>query len=197
MDQRILVTSDHRITRARAQVAIAAAVLSVVVACSPAHAGDVVMEWNQIALAATVTAGQGALPQIRSMAIVHVAVHDALNAMSGEYYTYRTARRPPAGASADAAAIAAAHRALSSLFPAQAPALDAARDASLAARALSSSDPGIAFGAAVAADIVALRESDLSAQAQFAYAAPDAGQPGVWVAIGTAPAQLPGWGNVG
>ena len=34
-----------------------------------AAANDVVMEWNQIALAAT--AAQGPVPQIRSMAIVH------------------------------------------------------------------------------------------------------------------------------
>ena len=41
--------------------------------CSP------LMEWNQNALSATMTAGQGALPQIRSMAIVHASVHDAVN----------------------------------------------------------------------------------------------------------------------
>ena len=44
-----------------------------------ASADDVVMEWNQIALAATVTAGQGPLPQVRTMAIVQVSVHDAVN----------------------------------------------------------------------------------------------------------------------
>ena len=39
----------------------------------PASADDAVMEWNQIALAATVTAGQGPVPQIRTMAIVQIA----------------------------------------------------------------------------------------------------------------------------
>ena len=45
---------------------------------------NAVMEWNQIALAATVKAGQGPLPQARSMTIVQVAVHDAVNAITGE-----------------------------------------------------------------------------------------------------------------
>ena len=38
-----------------------------------AGADDAVMEWNQIALAATVTEGQGPVPQIRTMAIVQVS----------------------------------------------------------------------------------------------------------------------------
>lgn len=49
---------------------------------------DAVMDWNQIALAATVTAGQGAIPQVRSMTIVQVAVNDAVNGITGEHGTY-------------------------------------------------------------------------------------------------------------
>ena len=96
----------------------------------PARADDAVLEWNQIALAATVTAAQGPLPQIRTMAIVHVSVHDAVNAITCDYRTYLSIGCGPWG-SPEAAAIAAAHRALVGLFPAQAPALDAARTASL------------------------------------------------------------------
>ena len=44
--------------------------------------------------------------------------------------------------------------------------------------------------------ILAARSSDGSAQAQFPYTAPGAGEPGVWVAVGPAPALLPGWSNV-
>ena len=57
-------------------------------------------------------------------------------------------------------------------------------------------DPGIEFGEAVAAVVLALRAGDGSAQAQFPYTAPGAGNPGVWVAVGAAPPVLPGWGNV-
>lgn len=160
-----------------------------------ARADDPVMEWNQIALAATVTATQGPLPQIRTMAIVHIAVHDAVNAITCQYRTYLTIRCGSWG-TPEAAAIGAAHRALVGVFPAQAQALNDARTASLAAHGLTASDPGVAFGAEVADAILARRATDGSAQAQFPYTAPGAGNPGVWVPVGSAPALLPGWGNV-
>jgi hypothetical protein len=174
------------------------AALSVIVLLGtsvPARADDAVMEWNQIALATTVTAGQGPIPQIRTMAIVEVSVHDAVNAITCDYRTYLPIRCGWWGAP-DAAAIAAAHRALVSLLPAQAAALDQARAASLAARGFTDKSPGVAFGEAVAAVIVAIRSNDGAAQAQFPYTAPGAGTPGVWVPVGPAPPATPGWGKV-
>ena len=120
-----------------------------------ANADDAVMEWNQIALAATVTAGQGPVPQLRTMAIVQVSVHDAVNAITCDYRTYLSIRCGPWG-TPEAAAIGAAHRALLGLLPAQEPALIAARDASLAAHGLTDSDPGVAFGEAVADVLLAV-----------------------------------------
>jgi len=158
--------------------------------------GDAVMEWNQIALAATVTAGQGPVPQARSMTIVQVSVHDAVNAITRKHSTYLSHGPTPAGAAPEAAAIAAGHRSLVTLFPLQSAALDAARAASLAARGLTEANPGIARGESVAAAILAARSNDGASTAQFPYVAPGAGTPGVWVAIGTTPALLPGWGNV-
>jgi hypothetical protein len=190
-----------RITRgpgwaARRLVATAGMVLGLFVTSPAAHEADAVLEWNQIALAATVTAGQGPVPQIRTMAIVHVSVHDAVNAVSRRYKTYLDIDRIRWGASADAAAIAAAHHALVSVFPAQALALNDARKASLAARGLSDADPGIMVGEAIATEVLKRRSNDGSAQAQFPYTAPGAGDPGVWVPVGTAQALLPGWGSV-
>ncbi|HEU4693259.1 MAG TPA: vanadium-dependent haloperoxidase [Vicinamibacterales bacterium] len=177
-------------------VAAAAVLVTLLATCPTAHASDPVIEWNQIALAATVSANQGPLPQIRSMAIVHVSIHDAVNALTGDYDTYLNFRHRRWGASADAAAIAAAHYALVNLFPPQAGALNTARATSLAAHGVSESDPGIRFGEAVAAAVLKRRSMDGSAQAQFPYTAPGAGSPGVWVATSTAPALLPGWGSV-
>ena len=57
--------------------------------------------------------------------------------------------------------------ALIGLFPTQAPDLNAAREASLAARGLSENSPGILFGEAVAEVILAVRSTDGAAQAQF------------------------------
>jgi hypothetical protein len=95
-----------------------------------------------------------------------------------------------------AAAIAAAHYALRTLFEAHADSLDASYAASLAAHAVSPTDPGIDFGRSVAAGIVLLRADDHSAEAKFEYTPPGAGTPPVWEPIGTTPALLPGWGAV-
>jgi hypothetical protein len=67
---------------------------------------------------------------------------------------------------------------------------------SLAAHGLSDDNPGIAFGESAAAAILAARANDNSAQAQYDYTVPGAGNPGVWTRINNAPALLPGWGNV-
>jgi len=181
-------------TLKRTRALVLAATL--LVAPRVAGANDVVLDWNEIALAASVTAAQGANPQTRTMAIVQVAIHDAVNGITRKYQLYGRPGRAPFGASADAAAIAAAHHALRQLFPLQAATLDAAREASLASRGLSEADPGIGFGESVAAAIVALRLGDGAAQATFPYTAPGAGSPGVWVPVGTAAPVLPGWGEV-
>ena len=181
-------------------IRIGAAILGILAACPltshAVSAGDAVVEWNRIALAATVTAAQGPVPQLRSMTIAQVAMHDAVNLVTGKHRTYFSHGATPAGASADAAAIAAAHETLASLFPAQILALDAARAASLAARKLTEADPGIPLGESVAGAILSARANDGAALAQFPYTAPGSGTPGVWVAIGTTPPLLPGWGSV-
>ena len=112
---------------------IAAAPADARQSCSP------VMDWNAHALQATVTANQGALPQIRSLAIVHVAMHDALNALQPTYDTYLPVAGAPADASSEAAVIAAAHQALKRLFPLQADDLGLKRSASLASCSCTSS----------------------------------------------------------
>ena len=164
-----------------------------------AVASDAVLDWNQIALSATVTAGQGAVPQTRSMAIVHVAVHDAVNAITGRYRTYLSHAAPPVGADPEAAAIGAAHSALIRLFSSSSAikdTLNAARAAALASRGLTDADPSVVFGDSVGAAIFMNRSNDGAAQANFPYVAPGAGLPGVWIAVGTAPIVLPGWGYV-
>ena len=160
---------------------------------------DAVMDWNQIALAATVTAGQGAIPQVRSMTIVQVAVNDAVNGITGEHGTYLSHGTAPAGASPEAATITAAHSALVTVFAANdslVSSLNTARSASLAAQGLTEADPGVEWGERVAAAILSARSTDGAAQAQVPFTAPGGGTPGVWVAIGTAAPQLAGWGRV-
>jgi hypothetical protein len=157
--------------------------------CSP------VMEWNQNALKGTVTAAQGALGQIRSMAIVHASMHDAVNSITGEYKTYLPAGSAPAGASPEAATIAAANYALTKLFPSQG--WDSMLEPSLAGCGLTVTNPGVVAGRAAASAVLASRPADEVRNAAYdAYIAPGAGSPGVWVKVGAAPPASPRWGQM-
>ncbi|KQY50467.1 vanadium-dependent haloperoxidase [Lysobacter sp. Root494] len=88
----------------------------------PAKA-DSVTDWNGIAASPQVLARFGAPQfQFRAMAIVQVAVHDALNTIQPRYQTYDNLPAAAAGASPDAAVAAATRTALLGLFSALAPA---------------------------------------------------------------------------
>ena len=176
-----------------------AAVLFCLSMAGTAGAGDTcspVMEWNQYALQATMAAAQGALPQIRSMAIVHASMHDAVNGITGEYRTYLPAPAATVGASPEAAAIAAANYALTQLFPSQG--WDTRLEPSLATCGLTLTNPGVVVGRAAAAAVLASRPVDEVKQAaDDGYVAPGAGLPGVWVKVGDAPPPVsPKWGHM-
>lgn len=170
----------------------------------PVPAEDPVAEWNKyaatLALAPSPTPAPAPVQQTRLMAIVQVSVHDAVNGITGEYETYLKPLAPPANASPEAAAISAAYHSLAALFPDRSPhpslSLEQLFMASLASRGISPANPGVAYGQAVAASILALRANDGAAGAQFAYNAPNVGVPGVWQRLNNAPALLPGWGSV-
>ena len=160
-------------------------------------ASDPVKDWNLIAASRTLAASPLPAPvaQARIMAIVQLAVHDAVNTITGEFETYRNRGRAPAGATANAAAIAAAYNAIKGLLGASA-SLDADYLDSLADYSINSTDPGLTFGRNVALAVLASRAGDGASTAQFPYTPPGAGQPGVWVPLGTQVALLAGWGGV-
>ena len=165
-----------------------------------AAASDPVTEWNQIAVSLTLssTAALSPVQQSRVMAIAQVAMHDAVNGITRKYETYLPAADAPTNATAEAAAIAAAHRGLRSLFqnPAQQSMLDTAYATSLASHGIAPDDPGLDYGRAAADAILAARANDGASTAQFDYQVPGAGDPGVWTRINNVPALLPGWGDV-
>jgi VCPO second helical-bundle domain len=191
---------NYRISR-RISVFVLPAVLfwsaGYVQAQSPAT--DPVLEWNANMIEATSTATTSGLIQSRWAAIVHVSIFDAVNSFTGDAEPYRGMQvTPQAGATVEAAVIAAAHYALVHLLPDQQSTLDTQYASSLAARRLATSDPGIEVGEKAAAAVLALRANDGSAAAQFPYTAPGSGNPGVWTPTppALAPALLPGWGKV-
>jgi len=137
-----------------------ALVLVALLAAGSARA-DVLSDWTDIALTAVTTAKQPPHLQSRTMAMVHVAMFDTIDAVDARYAPYKVKAVPSVGTSADGAAAVAAHDILVALFPAQTASLDASQDISLVrvtnpdVRASS-----VALGQRVAAAILALRASD-------------------------------------
>lgn len=95
-------------------------------------AADVVTDWNEKAVVAAYTARITPDMQARANAMVHLAMFEAINAISPRFTPYRGQLRAEPGASPVAAGAAAAHHVLVKLFPDQAKDFDAALQTSLA-----------------------------------------------------------------
>ena len=155
---------------------------------------DVVTDWNAIMQSTVATSN--AFVQSRSAAIAQIAVFEAVNSISMEFPPYIVTLWVPPDASVDAAAIAAAHKALVALHPAATASLDAAYATAIQALPDDQSRlDGIAVGEAAANAILALRAADGSTSA-VSYV-PGAA-PGDWRPTPPAmlPALLPNWGQV-
>ena len=80
---------------------------------------DVISDWNAIGVTACLTARRGPASYV-DLAYMHLAVYDAVNAIDGEYSVFAVSPSTvPAGASQEAAAVAAAYKVLIALFPSQ------------------------------------------------------------------------------
>jgi membrane-associated phospholipid phosphatase len=147
---------------------------------------DPVLDWNVIAVDTAVADGQNPFAQARFAAITQVAVFEAVNAITGDYRPYLGSIVAPHGASANAAAVQAAYRVLSTYFPASASTLEPARASSLAAIPDGQAKiDGIATGEAAANALIALRANDGSSPAQFKTPGPPV--PGEWQATVSCP----------
>lgn len=103
----------------------------------------------------------------RAMAIVHIAIFDALNAIVGGYKSYTGVAAARGATSLHAAIAQAAHDTLASLYPAQVVLLDAELDADLAQVASGPArNHGIELGQRAAAAILQLRATDGSDHAE-------------------------------
>jgi hypothetical protein len=136
---------------------------------------DSLHRWNQIAIDASgldhtpVAAGEhrvfgeqlGPARASRAMAIVHIAMFDAVNGITGGYESYTGVKGKGGAASLDAAISRAAHDTLVVLFPSQASAFDAflASDLARIGSKTQKAD-GIDLGRRAAAAILALRVAD-------------------------------------
>ena len=102
----------------------AAALLAVTVASRASV--DEVIRWNQIATDASTVENTNPLTESCVFAILHVAIHDAVNNVESRYEPYLPRTSLAASASIDAAIASAAHATLVALLPASKVSFDAA-----------------------------------------------------------------------
>jgi len=122
---------------------------------------DEVTKWNIVTTNAAFAAGQSPPVQTRTYAIVHIAIHDALNAIDRRNSPYSLEMLAVSGASTTAAIAAAARDTLVALIPSQGESIEKTYSEALAevsdgaARA-----GGVAIGRAAAALILSRRNGD-------------------------------------
>ena len=96
--------------------------------------GNAVTQWNAVATEAfTPSQGTNPMAQSRTLAILHAAIHDALNAIDRRFEAYTPGLPAAPGASVEAAVAAAARDVLVALLPEQAALVEAAYGRALAA----------------------------------------------------------------
>ena len=156
-------------------------------------AQNAVTEWNNIAVT-TALAGNSAIPPNNPngtalyLAYVHLAIHDAVNAIQHRYKPYGPAFTAPAGASLDAAVASAAYRMLQFHFPDQKDALTTRYKYSLAVLPESGKLDGVTAGMTAAQHIIDMRAND-GHGANVPYTYPSVPTPSIW--IPTPPAFAP------
>jgi hypothetical protein len=138
----------------------AAPVLVLLMAPAAGHA-DVITDWNAKGEAIGLEKRLQPPVNARAMAMTHVAMFEAVNAITRRYTPYRLTLTADRNAAPEAAAAVAAHGVLTTLFPDQQSSLDSTLKASLAPLADGDAKTkGIEVGQKAAAGILALRAND-------------------------------------
>src|SRR5207245_2280931 len=92
---------------------------------------DLVIRWNEAILSAIKAEKTPPPVAARNLAVVHVAIYDAVNAVRRTHQPFRVRASALPGTSPESAAAIAAHRALIALYPKQTASFDALLDESL------------------------------------------------------------------
>ena len=122
---------------------------------------DVITDWDERAVAAGYTAKQGPPPHSRIVAMVHLAMFEAVNSIDARYQPYRKRLDAEPGASREAAAAAAAHYVLIRIYPDQAKELDHALQTSLIpVKDEAARQKGVRLGERAGAAMLAERSGD-------------------------------------
>jgi hypothetical protein len=144
--------------RLKPQLTLIAATLAILIVGQTSAKADAVSDWNLIALQriAAATPGHSAPVTVVELAMVQVAVYDAVQAIEKTHQPYHV-EIPGASGSPSVAAAKAAHDVLVSLLPTQTATIDNIYNQYLIDKGLSNTDAGVAVGTAAAAGIIALR----------------------------------------
>ena len=139
---------------------VAVLALGMALFAAPARA-DVVTDWNVASFEVMNAANVAGAPAARALAIVHVAMADAVNSVQNRYTRYAYKGAVQTSASAEAAASSAARSALLAMFPAQRDKIEAAHAAAVAGVAdPAAKDAGMKLGEQAAAAVLADRAND-------------------------------------
>jgi hypothetical protein len=142
-------------------------VAAVILATSFSAHANVIVDWNAKAELIAVKKKMLPPPNARGMAMMHIAMYEAVNAVERRYAPYRLNLTAPRNVSKEAAAAAAAHGVLTTLHPDVQEALDGGLLASLADVPEGDAKvAGIALGKKAAAEVLALRAKDGSSAAE-------------------------------
>ena len=168
------------------------AVLGAMLAAATIARADVITDWNQTAIEVMKVANVAGNPWTRSMAMMNVAMSDAVNTVQNRYTRFIVDAPRAPKASAEAAAAGAAREMLSRLYPDQKARIDQAYAASIAAVPEGAArNEGVLVGEQAAAAVFAERANDAS-NAPDTYRPVTA--PGVW--IPTTPPIFPQYATV-
>lgn len=168
----------------------------------PARA-DMLSDWNTMALDAIRNESEISPEATRSLAMLNAAIYNAVEGIAGDHYLFTSSgysgpsATAPDGASMEAAAAAAAHTILQSLYPSLAGDFAALYSTQLSGMANNQARAdGINYGVVVANDILNWRSTDGASSASDPGLYTPVGTVGHWQPTPPETGALPGWGNV-
>ncbi len=123
---------------------------------------DVILQWNRVLMETVLTPGQHppTIMPVRSYAMMHAAMFDAVNSIDGGYTPYLTDVPGSQHASIEAAAAQAARDVLAALYPTRIAVFDAELAISLQGLEANRVEQGIRVGQIVAERLLAARAND-------------------------------------
>lgn len=146
----------------------------------PATQNDVILQWNRVLMETVQTPGQhpATIMPVRSYAMMHAAMFDAVNSIDGTHTPYLTEVPGTSNASIEAAAAQAAHDVLAGLYPTRLAVFAAELAISLQGIEENRVQQGIRVGQIVAERMLAARANDGWTATPPAYSLP--ATPGNW-----------------